>query len=107
MNTNYNLKSGIDDSISTIQSGTLKELSQNFFEAKSFFQGSPSYEKPYIVFEFGKEYKKLELKETAKGYTGSLFSNGYKYGCNLNRVRNQRSRWGLTVWIEEKKKEVA
>lgn len=29
------------------------------------------------------------------------------YGCNLNRVRNRKNRWGITPWIELNASQVA
>ncbi|MCZ8348187.1 MAG: hypothetical protein O9346_17385 [Leptospiraceae bacterium] len=84
-----------------VQVGELFPIDDNFAETKNFWNGSPNYSKPTIHFiTQDKPVFSLELKQTAKGFSSTAIRKGLKYGCNLNRVRNQKNRWGITVWIE-------
>jgi len=88
----------------TIQTGELSRIvtthGHEIHEAKTYFNGLSDYEHPAVLFDIEGERITVELKITKKGYSGGLVIRGYKYGVNLNRVMNKRTRWGLTVWRE-------
>jgi len=98
----YKLKSESNGNLETINSGILENIDSNFYESKHFWDGAIAYKNPVIVFFINDKTESLTLNKTEKGYSGTKFSHGVKYGCNLNRVRNRKNRWGLTVWLESK-----
>ena len=95
----------------TIQTGELSRIvtthGHEIHEAKTYFNGLSDYEHPAVLFDIEGEHITVELKRTAKGYSGGLVIHGQKYGVNLNRVMNKRTRWGLTVWAEALEKVAA
>ena len=98
----YVLRSQVgQDQFETVQSGELFPIDDNLAETKSFWNGSPNYLNPEVLFVDSEGlFFELHLKRTEKGFSATGFYDGYKLGCNLNRVRNQKRRWGLTVWVE-------
>ncbi len=103
----YKLKAESNGNLETIQSGLLEDIDGNLYETKSFWNGSPAYKNPTVFFTIGDKEESLRLALTEKGYGETRRVRGMKLGCNMNRVRNQKSRWGLTVWIEIEEIKVA
>ena len=89
------------DQFEVVQKGELFPIDENLAETKNFWDGSPNFLKPVIHFGTqDKLFYSLELNQTSKGFGATGTRNGFKYGCNLNRVRNRKNRWGITVWVE-------
>lgn len=81
--------------------GFLNPVSGDTLEHKSYFN-SGEIEAPRILFAVSQNQSvTLSLHRTAAGFAGTLHCNGSKYGCNLNRVRNRKGRWALTVWVTD------
>lgn len=103
----YKLKAESNGNLETINSGLLEDIDGNLFESKDFWNGATAYKNPTIVFVFGDKTESLTLYKTEKGYSGTKTVKGIKFGCNLNRVRNRKNRWGITPWIELNASQVA
>lgn len=98
----YILKTQVGiEKFETIQLGELFPITEDLAETKDFWNGSLAYLKPTVHFSNqDKLLYSLELKPTAKGFSATAIRNGFKYGCNFNRVRNRKNRWAITVWNE-------
>lgn len=101
-NLKYVLRTQVGhEQFETVQSGELFEIDFNLAETKAYWNGAPNYLNPQVLFvdSEGLVYE-LPLKRTEKGFGAVGFSKGLKFGANLNKVRNQKKRWGLTTWVE-------
>ena len=88
-----------------VQSGELTDTyfrGKNIEESKVFFNQTATLSHPIAIFYTSDKRvtHEIELKQTAKGYSSVFYEYGKMYGCNLNRIKNRRGRWGLTIWIE-------
>ncbi|CAG0944782.1 hypothetical protein ANRL1_01931 [Anaerolineae bacterium] len=82
-----------------IDSGTLAPASDILLEARSYFNAE-ALEGPRVSFTSENLSLSFDLKQTAAGYSSAMVRNGWQFGCNLNRVRNRKGRWALTVWTK-------
>lgn len=82
-----------------IDSGRLAPASDILLEARSYFNAE-GFEGPRVSFVSENLSLSFELKKTAAGYSSAMVRNGWQFGCNLNRVRNRKGRWALTVWTK-------
>ena len=96
------------DNGNTIKAGQLVPVTtphgHTLDESKEYFNGSPEYEKPVVLFQEKGETISLNLNRSKNGFHSGQVIRGMKYGCNFNRVQNKRARWGLTVWRETTQK---
>lgn len=103
----FKLKTESNGKLETIKPGSLENIDGNLFEYKHFWDGATAYKNPTVVFLFENKTESLSLHLTEKGYSGTKTVKGIKFGCNLNRVKNRKNRWGVTIWMELNASQVA